>query len=185
MIHEFLPNEIFVQQEIFFITGKPRVFTILDTNKNILFDLTENKQYNFWQLIFQSKKPFNMEVLFNDRKFKFVKRSKLLSDILGIFNEDENLIALVKKNFLKDIEIFDENEKKIFDIKGSLIKKDFKIKKNYKEVGIITKKFSGVLKEMFSDSDNFYIKFPDKITLEEQMVFVATSIFIDSIYFDE
>lgn len=182
---QVLPNEFFIKQEFSLITNKPRVFNILDIDKNILIKLEEEKKYNFWQLFFKSKKPFNMKLVFNEEKFKFIKRSKFLLDTLGVFDNDNNLIAFIKKSFLNDIRIYNNDEQLLFIIKGSLLKKNFLIEYNDKEFGKITKQFTGILKEVFTDADTFYIKLPESITLNEQMTFIACSIFIDSIYYDD
>ena len=185
MSPQILPNEVFINQKVFLINGKPRVYQVLDIEKNILFELTENKQYNLWQLFFQSKKPFTMEFEYNGNQFKFIKKSKLSSDMLGIFDKNNNLIALIKKDFLKDIEIFDKDEKNLYTIKSTYAKRNFKIEKSNQEIASISKEFAGLAKEIFTDSDNFCIKLPDNISLEVQMVFIATSIFIDCLYYDD
>ena len=178
------PNEIYLQQKAIFTFDAPRLFKILDVEQNLLLELEEEKKYNLWQLFFKSKKPFNMELVFNNKKFKFVKKSKLLSDMLAVFDTNNELIAFIKKDLFKDIKVYDQNEKVIFKLKSDLLlKKDFDVYSD-NSIGKISKNMPK-LKEIFTDADTFYINFPLNMTLENQVTIIAITIFIDSIYFDD
>lgn len=183
-MHSQFPNEIYLQQKAIFAFDAPRYFKVLDLEQNLLLELEEEKKYNLWQLFFKSKKPFNMDFEVNSKKFKFVKKSQMLSDILGIFDQQNNLIALIKKDIFKEIKVYDENEKILFELKSDLLlKKDFDVYSG-NSIGKIYKN-NPKIKEFFSDADTFYINFPLNMTLEKQVILIATTIFIDSIYFDD
>ncbi len=54
-----------------------------------------------------------------------------------------------------------------------------------REIALILKKFSGILNEMFTDKDNFLVEYNSKLITEEQRkVILATSVYIDLIYFE-
>ena len=58
------------------------------------------------------------------------------------------------------------------------------IKKGSRDVSVIEKKWSG-LKELFTDADNFRVRFTDaKLTADEKLLLLAGAIFIDLLYFE-
>lgn len=62
----------------------------------------------------------------------------------------------------------------------------FEFKKDGRTEALVQKKFSGALKEMFTDADNFQVAFPDA-SLSESMraMILASAIFIDLQYFEK
>lgn len=51
-------------------------------------------------------------------------------------------------------------------------------------VGAIYKLWSGVVKEGFTDSDNYYIDFPSKCDVKEKALLIGAAILIDFMYFE-
>lgn len=61
----------------------------------------------------------------------------------------------------------------------------FPIQKNGRDVSIIEKKWSGLSKEIFTDADNFRVRFIDgKLTADERLLLLAGAVFIDLLYFE-
>ncbi|MCA6523953.1 MAG: phospholipid scramblase-related protein [Pseudanabaena sp.] len=61
----------------------------------------------------------------------------------------------------------------------------FPIQKNGRDVSIIEKKWSGLSKEIFTDADNFRVRFTDgKLTADERLLLLAGAVFIDLLYFE-
>lgn len=52
-------------------------------------------------------------------------------------------------------------------------------------IAAITKKWGGVLKEVFTDSDRFEVQFPEQATSEQKAVLLASALSIDLDYFEE
>jgi hypothetical protein len=56
----------------------------------------------------------------------------------------------------------------------------FPIKKGSRDVSVIEKKWSGLSKELFTDADNFRVRFTDtKLTADERLLLLAGAIFVD------
>jgi hypothetical protein len=70
----------------------------------------------------------------------------------------------------------------VFFIYNNFISSEFSSKNS---VGKITKKFSGCLKEMLTDADNFEIIFPDDATPEDKLMLIGTALMIDFRYFED
>ena len=61
----------------------------------------------------------------------------------------------------------------------------FPIKKGSREVSVIEKKWSGITKELFTDADNFRVRYTDlKLTTDERLLLLAGAVFIDLLYFE-
>ena len=52
-------------------------------------------------------------------------------------------------------------------------------------VGSITKKFSGLLQEMFTDADNFEVIFPNDATPEDKLMLIGATLMIDFRHFED
>ena len=60
----------------------------------------------------------------------------------------------------------------------------FEIRQNDREVGKITKKWSGLLKEGFTDTDNFAAVLPPGMSVEAKCVLLGAVFLIDFVYFE-
>ena len=90
--------------------------------------------------------------------------------------------------FFKKYEIRDRDEKKISSLKSPFWRIwTFPIKDGVgRSAGKITKKWSGLLKEAFTDADTFAVDFEDYPWNKEQKpLLLATAISIDFDYFEE
>ena len=90
----------------------------------------------------------------------------------------------------------DKHGKTVYKIKGPICnmtlpfckkcrKINFKIYEDGKEVGRISKHWSGLLKEGFSDADNFGIDFPPNCTPEMKATLIGLLFLIDFLHFEE
>ncbi|MFN5855621.1 MAG: phospholipid scramblase-related protein [Pseudanabaenaceae cyanobacterium] len=61
----------------------------------------------------------------------------------------------------------------------------FPIKKDGRDVSVIEKKWSGFSKEIFTDADNFRVRFTDgKLTADDKLLLLAGAVFTDLLYFE-
>ncbi len=61
----------------------------------------------------------------------------------------------------------------------------FPIQKDSRDVSVIEKKWSGFSKELFTDADNFRVRFTDlKLTSDERLLLLAGAVFVDLLYFE-
>jgi len=89
--------------------------------------------------------------------------------------------------FFKKYDLRDANGAKFAELKSAIFKIwTFAIRdKEGKEVARISKKWSGLLKEYFTDADNFMIEFGNKNwTPQQRAVIFATSISVDFDFFE-
>jgi uncharacterized protein YxjI len=82
--------------------------------------------------------------------------------------------------------VFDLNGKKIFQLFGPILHPwTFEIRDDSKEYGKITKKWSGLLKEGFTDADNFGVTFPNDWPNEQKALFLGAVFLIDFVHFED
>ena len=61
----------------------------------------------------------------------------------------------------------------------------FRILQNEIEAGKISKKWTGLGKEMFTDADNFNIIFPPDATVDKKSILLGALFLIDMLYFEQ
>ena len=62
----------------------------------------------------------------------------------------------------------------------------FPVKRNGKKVAVIRKTWSGSVKEIFTDSDNFEIEFFDpSLSWQAKNLLLAAGVYVDLIYFEK
>ena len=110
-------------------------------------------------------------------------------DELSIFDQNRTLIGKVSWKFnlfFKEYVIKNATHSFIFKISGPLWRPwTFRIYLKNREVGVITKKWSGLGKELFTKADNFVLKFPLDATIEHKILLLGAAFLIDFNYFEK
>ena len=123
------------------------------------------------QLILKAKHPFRW----------FFQR-------LEIYNSQDQKIGYLQQRFAiltKHFDIYDHNDQVILTVKSPFYKIwTFPIFKRDQEVAKIQKKWSGLLKEVFMDADNFHIDFGQINEEKHKQLILCSSFFIDLQYFE-
>jgi uncharacterized protein YxjI len=89
--------------------------------------------------------------------------------------------ALLRRIYL----VLDRNGNEMFELFGRLLHPwTFQIKRDGQELGKITKKWSGLAKESFTDADNFGITFPKGADLAQKAVLLGAVFLIDFVHFE-
>lgn len=132
---------------------------------------------------------------------------------LFIFNSDKKQIAKVTNPFrfyFRELNLENENGEQVGQIKKkfAFVNKKFSlslpggeiytvsspfwriwtfpVKRNGKKVAEIRKMWSGAVKEIFTDSDNFEIEFLDpSLSLKAKNLLLAAGVYVDLIYFEK
>lgn len=124
------------------------------------------------------------EVLYAKHPFRFIFQE------LHVFNSDHKLIGFAKQRFgilTKKFDVFNDNSQRIFLMRSGFFRFwTFPLKDvNGTERALIQKKWSGMLKEIFFDADNFVVTFKDPtLTQNERLLILALSVFTDLQYFE-
>ncbi len=111
---------------------------------------------------------------------------------VGVFNGSK--VGSIKRRFklMRTLyEIEDRKGRLLLTINGPLtfwflrFNWTFKIEKKGEQVGVITKKWKGVLREAFTDGDKFMAEFDHDLSLEEKLLIFGSTFLIDFVHFED
>ena len=81
--------------------------------------------------------------------------------------------------------VYDNSDIQVAEIKGNWVGWNFKfLDSSGNELGFVTKKWAGALKEIFTSSDNYLIELNENISSKKETIalLLAAGIAIDTIY---
>lgn len=122
------------------------------------------------------------ELLTVDRRFTFYFHK------VTITTADGKTLGSVQRRFSMMRRIYtvcDENDQEIYQLFGPILKPwTFIIKQGDQEHGKITKKWSGLMKEGFTDADNFGVEYPETWPMEHKLLMLGAVFLIDFVHFE-
>jgi uncharacterized protein YxjI len=88
--------------------------------------------------------------------------------------------------FAKRFDVVDAHERVLFTVNSPVWKPwTFAFLRNGQAAGLITKKWGGVVREMFTDADTFHVDYQSpQLTADERALLLAAGLFIDLQYFE-
>lgn len=142
------------------------------------------------RIFLKALRPFTMH-LFSPQGiglFKLTRPFRFYFHELEVCRPNGAPLGKIKRRFavLRRIySIIDPNGHEIYRLFGPLLHPwTFQIQKGGQELGKITKKWSGLAKESFTDADNFGIAFPHGIDLSQKAVLLGAVFLIDFVHFE-
>jgi uncharacterized protein YxjI len=108
---------------------------------------------------------------------------------LDVFGVGDRPVGSLQQRFAwlnKEFEFLDTRGRVVMTMTSPFWKIwTFPIKKGEREVCVIEKKWTGLSKELFTDADNFRVRFTDpKLTADEKLLLLAGAVFVDLSYFE-
>ncbi|MGA1871998.1 MAG: phospholipid scramblase-related protein [bacterium] len=159
-----------------------QMFQAVEEGGSILTIITRNVLRALRPFTIHIFSPEGMNVFLLKRPFRFYFHE------LQVYKSDGALLGRVQRRFsmLRRIyTVFDRHGREICELFGPILHPwTFFIKKGDKELGKITKKWSGLLKESMTDADNFGITFPQGIGVDKKAVLLGAVFLIDFVHFE-
>jgi uncharacterized protein YxjI len=132
------------------------------------------------------------EITFFDtaRQTMFIARHpfRFFFQRLEVLLPDGTLIGALQQRFgifSKKFDVVGPNGDVLMEMRSGLLSFwTFPFKKGEREVGVIEKKWSGTLTEIFTDKDNFRVRFSPGLTSTEKLLMLAATVFVDLQYFE-
>ena len=167
-------------------------------NKYVISDATGNRLYlaaeeagsTLLRWFLKALRPFTIAVLAENgqvilrivRPFRFYFHSADVVDSQGqTIGKIERRFSLVRRIY----SVLDRSGKEVFQLFGPFLHPwTFQIKNEGIEYGKITKKWSGLLKEGFTDADNFGVMFPVDWDVKLKALFLGAVFLIDFVHFE-
>lgn len=165
-------------------------YAVLDPEGNTLFAAVEEGGSMIVRMFLKALRPFSMTirkldrtpVLTVHRPFRFYFHEASIS------GPDGSILGTVKKkfSFLRRIySVHDASGREFCRLFGPILHPwTFEIRDDSGTHGKITKKWSGLMKESFTDADNFGVTFPKEWPPELKAVFLGAVFLIDFVHFE-
>ena len=187
-------NQIKEWVEIFTDIETKNKYQILNENQTQIGYIAERSGgllRFFSRNIFGSHRPLSITVWNSNRDIVLNCHRSFFFFFSSLYVESSSgeKIGCIKRRFgilSKKYDLLDENDQVFAKIKSPIWKIwTFKIY-NFSdlEIGIISKNWGGILKEVFSDADKFHIQFPD-FDFKKKSIILAAAISIDMDFFEE
>ena len=193
-MNQILEKNLFLFKEHVGMFKASNNYDIYDPDsKKIILHCREKNLNFFFKIIrmffndFKRMTPFEIEIhgLNGEKVLRVKKTFTLFLSKVEVFDENNRMIGLLKQKFsLKGkFEILDPIGNIICNLKGNLVGWNFKFFKDDKELGLVTKKWSGIGKEMFTSADNYILEIKDIVekTSSVRLLILASVICIDMV----
>lgn len=168
-------------------------YAISDMSGTRLYLAVEESGSTLLRWFLKALRPFTITVLTdgteNARTVLRVKRPfRFYFHTAEVVDSAGQTLGVIKRRFSvlnRIYSVLDRYGKETFQIFGPLVHPwTFRIKKNEVEQGKIVKNWSGLLKEAFTDADNFSVTFPEEWNVELKALFLGAVFLIDFVHFE-
>jgi uncharacterized protein YxjI len=165
-------------------------YAISDESGNRLYLAAEEAGSTLLRWFLKALRPFTIDVLTEDgqvimrvrRPFRFYFHRAEVVDAQG------QSLGVIERRFsvLRRIySVFDSSGREVLQLFGPTLHPwTFQIKKAGIEHGKIIKKWSGLLKEGFTDADNFGVMFPAEWDVKLKALFLGAVFLVDFVHFE-
>lgn len=165
-------------------------YEILDASGQLLY-LAAELAGSFWtRVVLKAIRPFTIHimepgggrVLILDRTFRFYfHRMEILDPNGRPLGTIQRRFSILRRKY----SVLDDLGMEIFQLYGPILHPwTFIIRIGDRDVGKITKKWSGLLKEAFTKADNFGITFPAEMNLSRKSLLLGAVFLIDFVHFE-
>jgi uncharacterized protein YxjI len=165
-------------------------YVVLDPSGNELFAAVEEGGSTLLRFFLKALRPFEINIYTLENKlvlklkspFRFYFRELQISDPRG------KPLGTIKRrfSFLRRIySVLSVSEDEMFQLFGPILKPwTFMIRKDERDLGKITKKWSGLMKEGFTDADTFGVTFPADMDNKNKALLLGAVFLIDFVHFE-
>ncbi len=165
-------------------------YAVSDDSGRGLYLAAEEAGSTLLRWFLKASRPFTIAVLTEDgrvalrvtRPFRFYFHRAEVADSQGVpLGAIERRFSILRRIY----SVFDSTGQEIYRLFGPLLHPwTFEIRDDRGEYGKITKKWSGLLKEGFTDADNFGVMFPADWTVKLKALFLGAVFLIDFVHFE-
>ncbi|MBI9077142.1 MAG: scramblase [Desulfatibacillum sp.] len=166
-------------------------YTVFDMAGNEMYAAVEDGGFFLWRWILKALRPFVILILGQNQSpvIKVQRPFRFYFHQAYIFDSTERLLGSIKRRFSilrKKYSVYDSTGAEIYQLFGPILHPwTFEIRdESGTEYGKITKKWSGLLKEGFTDADNFGVIFPGEWPVQRKALFLGAVFLIDFVHFE-
>ena len=165
-------------------------YVISDTSGNRIYYAAEEPGSLLLRLFLKALRPFTIVVLTESNQvvIRVIRPFRFYFHRAEIIDPQGKSLGVIEKQFSllgRKYSVFNSSGKEIFQLFGPFLHSwTFIIKNNNVEYGKITKKWSGLLKEGFTDADNFGVIFQKGWDVKVKALFLGAVFLIDFVHFE-
>lgn len=165
-------------------------YAVLDPSGNELFAAVEEGGSTLLRFFLKALRPFEINIYTFENKLvlKLKRPFRFYFHELHITDAHGKPLGTIQRRFslLRRIySVLSISGDEIFQLFGPILHPwTFLIKKEEQEYGKITKKWSGLAKEGFTDADNFGITFPATLEVKKKALLLGAVFLIDFVHFE-
>ena len=165
-------------------------YVVSDEHGNELFFAAEEAGSVLARLFLKAYRPFSIDVLDRDgsKLLRIERPFRFYYHCADIYDGAGRLVGRLERHFsvLRRLySVLSPDGQKLFDLVGPLLHPwTFNILERGRERGMIQKKWTGLLKEGFTDADNFGVTFPSNWPIESKTLALAAVFLIDFVHFE-
>jgi uncharacterized protein YxjI len=191
-MHATLSKNLFFVKEHVKIFKASNSFDILDPDsKQIVLQCREENLGFFTKMFrftdYKRMTPFNMQIKTPEGQLILTVRRgiSIFLSTVEVLDEKNALIGKFKQKFLSiggKFEVLDASERSLCMLKGKWTSWDFRFVSNDgKEFAKVTKKWSGIGKELFTSADNYILQISSEVPADNplRMLILAAVMCID------
>ena len=170
-------------------------YDIFDPESKEMILHCREKNLNFFYKIvriflkdYKRMTPFEIEIkeLTGKKILKVKKGVSLFLSKIQVYDENDNIVGIFKQRFFpfgNNFDMLDKSENLVCKLKGNFIGWNFKFLRGGSEVGLVTKKWAGIGKEMFTSADNYVLEIKDIVEKDSplRLLILAAVICIDMV----
>ena len=169
-------------------------YTVRDGMGRVLFDAAEESgtaAQVLSRLFLKAARPFTMRLVTPDGQAALTRKRpfRFFFHEVSLYDSQERLVGSVQRQFSvvnKRYIARDAGGGATYEIFGPLFRPwTFKIQFNGQDCGEIKKKWGGLVREAFTDADQFGVELPPNIPLDLKAVFLGAVFLIDFAHFED
>ena len=165
-------------------------YTVSNTSGRVLYLAAEEAGSMLLRWFLKALRPFTIAVLTQEGQpvLRVVRPFRFYFHRAEVIDSQGQSLGVIERRFsiLRRIySVFDSSGEEVYQLFGPILHPwTFEIKNNGVEYGKITKKWSGLLKEGFTDADNFGVMFPAEWDVRLKALFMGGVFLIDFVHFE-
>jgi uncharacterized protein YxjI len=165
-------------------------YVVSDPAAGDLYAALEEGGSTLARIFLRSIRPFRIQVVGLDRRpvLHLRRPFRWYFHELEVRDVQQRKLGTLRRRFSvvrRIYSVLDANGMEVYRLFGPLLHPwTFEIRQGEKVVGRIVKKWTGVAKEAFTDSDTFGLTFPAGCTLQSKAVLLGAVLLIDFVHFE-
>lgn len=192
-MHPILKRNLYFVKEHIGMFKAANNYDILDPETQELIMTCREEKLGFFTKMFRftgykTMTPFNIEIKTpSGEKVLTVKRGTTIwRSKVSVLDENDQLVGIFKQKMLSiggRFSVLDPNDNLLCTLKGNWISWEFKFVKDDVEFAFVSKKWSGIGKELFTSADNYMLKIEDAVKEESpiRLMILAAVMCIDMV----